>query len=102
MARSKPSAKYDRRLFAVGDVIASGPLRTVDRPRAMRFAYLSGALGLCGLAFSQVSQIAEWVCLAAAASAVARVAHLLLDKSTWVERPAPELAQISSDISAER
>lgn len=91
MPKTNPTAEFDRRLFSVGDGIASGSFRMVDRPRALRFAYLMGISGACGLLLAPFAPVLEWSCYAIAAAATAKVAHLLIDKSTWVERPAPAL-----------
>lgn len=90
MPKTNPTAEFDRRLFSVGDVIASGSFRMVDRPRALRCAYLTGIFGACGLLVAPFGQMLEWSCYGIAAVATKRVAHLLIDKTTWVERRAPE------------
>lgn len=86
MAKRNPTPDFDRRLLAVGDVIASGSFRMVDRPRALRCAYLTGVFGACGLLLAPFGPVFEWACFALATAATARVAQLLIDKSTWIER----------------
>lgn len=91
MPKANPTPDYDRRLFAAGETLR--PLREVNRPRALRFAYLTAILGSTGIFLVPFGALLEWACFGLAAVATARVAHLLLDKSTWIERrsssPAP-------------
>lgn len=93
MSKISPSPDYDRRLFAVGDCIASGSLRMVDRPRALRWAYLACLFGACGILLGRFGPAFEWSYFPLAAAATARVAHLLIDKNTWVVRPSPNEVQ---------